>query len=199
MRRPRICRKSESANAIDIVVDFKHVRTRRAKSMSTICLSTKTVADRQREVPLADIVAKRSGQDPAVGKFLEFRVVKYTGAGSEHESGRLRRGQEEDDPAADVHRAGAGDGAKKRTFEFGRSNGTDEKPWTIKTDGGQGLGMDPHRVSAAPTWARVEIWHLESGDELDAPRPHPLRGRHHPEARRLAAAAVGEVGAQGHL
>jgi hypothetical protein len=29
-------------------------------------------------------------------------------------------------------------GARHRTFEFGKSNGTDENPWTIKTDGGRG-------------------------------------------------------------
>ena len=53
--------------------------------------------------------------------------------------------------------------AKHRTFEFGRSNGTDSAPWTIKTDGGAGLGMDPQRVDAAPDIDTVEIWHLETG------------------------------------
>ena len=54
------------------------------------------------------------------------------------------------------------DNAVHRSFEFGRSSGTDRDPWTIKTDGGQGLGADPGRVDAAPALGRVEIWHLES-------------------------------------
>ncbi|NIS00698.1 MAG: hypothetical protein GWN99_06415, partial [Gemmatimonadetes bacterium] len=60
---------------------------------------------------------------------------------------------------------------------------TDEVPWTIKTDGGQGLGMDPRRLSAAPQLATgptqagfdgtnaagddevgtIEIWQITSG------------------------------------
>ena len=51
--------------------------------------------------------------------------------------------------------------AKQRTFEFGRSGGTDSAPWTIKTDGGTGFNMDPDRVSAAPTQGSVEIWHIK--------------------------------------
>jgi hypothetical protein len=56
--------------------------------------------------------------------------------------------------------------ARHRTFEFGRSNGTDSKPWAMKTDGGQGLGMDPRRVSAAPVKnGDNEIWHIINGGE----------------------------------
>ena len=59
--------------------------------------------------------------------------------------------------------------ARKRSFEFGRSGGTDASPWTIKTDGGQGLGMNPHRASAAPAVNAFEIWHLETEDEWSHP------------------------------
>jgi FtsP/CotA-like multicopper oxidase with cupredoxin domain len=58
--------------------------------------------------------------------------------------------------------------AVHREFKFGRSNGTDGAPWTIKTDGGAGYNMDPRRLSAAPNHGEdgtgnVEIWHLKSG------------------------------------
>jgi hypothetical protein len=53
--------------------------------------------------------------------------------------------------------------ARHRTFEFGRSGGSDDKPWTIKTDGGDGLGADPSRVSAAPVEGTAEIWHIVNG------------------------------------
>jgi FtsP/CotA-like multicopper oxidase with cupredoxin domain len=49
-----------------------------------------------------------------------------------------------------------------RKFEFGRSAGTDAKPWTIKTNNepGGGLTADPHRLSAAPHEGSAEIWHI---------------------------------------
>ena len=71
--------------------------------------------------------------------------------------------------------------ARHRRFEFGRSNGTDEEPWTIKTDDiplvndARGFGMDPRRISAAPQLANgatpagysgdgtLEIWKIETG------------------------------------
>jgi len=61
--------------------------------------------------------------------------------------------------------------ARHRTFTFGRSGGTDEAPWTIKTDGGAAFGMDVTRLSAAPNLGELsadglghlEIWKLETG------------------------------------
>jgi hypothetical protein len=73
--------------------------------------------------------------------------------------------------------------ARHRTFEFGRSSGTDEAPWTIKTDNDDALTMDPRRISAAPRLATgptqagfvgtnsagddnvsaLEIWELKTG------------------------------------
>ena len=55
--------------------------------------------------------------------------------------------------------------ARRRRFEFGRSNNTDETPWTIRVDGDVGLGMDPHRVPVATTgWVAGKFWEFESGD-----------------------------------
>jgi hypothetical protein len=51
--------------------------------------------------------------------------------------------------------------ALHRSFEFEREP-TDEKPWVIETDGGKAFGMDPRRVSAAPSKnsGGLEIWRL---------------------------------------
>ena len=51
--------------------------------------------------------------------------------------------------------------ALHRTFEFERQP-TDEKPWVIETDGGKGFGMDPRRISAAPSKnsGGLEVWRL---------------------------------------
>jgi manganese oxidase len=53
--------------------------------------------------------------------------------------------------------------ARERTFEFGRSNGTDDAPWTVRTDGGQGLAADFTRISAAPKQGTREVWTLVNG------------------------------------
>ena len=106
--------------------------------------------------------------DPCVGKFLQFRVQEYNGDDLSM------------DPAEYVSELPSGQPGKKmiplpritqedldnavhREFIFGRSSGTDEAPWTIKTDGGSGFSMDPRRLSAAPAKGGLEIWHLENG------------------------------------
>jgi FtsP/CotA-like multicopper oxidase with cupredoxin domain len=128
-------------------------------------------------IPLADIVSgayvpmmKDDGDDgtpdrwingdPVVGKFLEFRVHEYDGEDlsldpAEYVAGRktmipLRRPTEEELATA-LH----------RSFEFERQP-TDDKPWVIETDGGKGFGMDPRRLSAAPSKnsGGLEVWRL---------------------------------------
>src|SRR5262249_16100618 len=68
-------------------------------------------------------------------------------------------------------------GARHRSFEFG-DEGSDQKPWTIRTDGGQDLGMDPRRISAAPNLGQLtaaglghlEVWSIHTGgDEWSHP------------------------------
>ena len=98
--------------------------------------------------------------DPVVGKFLEFRVRKPTGVDNsldprEYVAGGktmipLRR-PTEDELANALH----------RTFEFERQP-TDKKPWVIETDEGAGFGMDPRRLSAAPSKnsPQLEVWRI---------------------------------------
>ncbi len=121
--------------------------------------------------------------DPAVGKFLEFRVVSYSGTDLSMDPNNFEPGGSKMIPLPIDRNDPQLDNALHRTFKFGRSNGTDKAPWTIKTDGGAGLGMDPRRLSAAPRLATgptqagfdgtnaagddafgtLEIWLLESG------------------------------------
>jgi FtsP/CotA-like multicopper oxidase with cupredoxin domain len=101
-------------------------------------------------------------EDPAVGKFLEFRVVAYEGNDSSMDPVDYVEGKKKMIPLPGFTSAELAN-ARHRTFEFGRSSGTDSAPWTIKTDGGQGFGMDPDRISAAPEEGSAEIWHLENG------------------------------------
>jgi manganese oxidase len=117
--------------------------------------------------------------DPCVGKFLELRVNPYSGTDLSMDPADYIPGKKSmipltihrDDPADQAKLAGA----RHRTFTFGRANGTDKQPWTIKTDGGSGFNMDPRRLSAAPQLANgptqagfsgdgtLEIWRIELG------------------------------------
>ncbi len=121
--------------------------------------------------------------DPGVGKFLEFRVVAYSGTDLSMDPNNFEPGGQKMIPLAIDRNDPQLDTAIHREFKFGRSNGTDSAPWTIKTDGGSGLGMDPRRLSAAPRLATgptqggfdgtnaagddatgtLEIWTLTSG------------------------------------
>ena len=108
--------------------------------------------------------------DPCVGKFLEFRVQAYSGQDLSMNPADYVAGGRKMIP---LPRASAAElaAATHRTFEFGRSGGTDNKPWTIKVDGGEGLAADMRRVSAAPNLGdltseglgHLEVWTIRNG------------------------------------
>ncbi len=131
----------------------------------------------EQAIPLAEILsgayqAVNDGDrwvdgDPCVGKFLEFRVMEYIEEDLSMNPADFERGGLQMIPLARPSAAEIAN-ATHRTFSFGRSSGTDDAPWTIKTDGGTGFNMDPRRLSAAPTLGddglgSLEIWHLENG------------------------------------
>jgi cytochrome c peroxidase/FtsP/CotA-like multicopper oxidase with cupredoxin domain len=152
------------AERFDIVVDFASQGIVPGDKLYLVNVLEHTGGRRPNgKIPLADILSgayspvrtasEWTDGDPAVGKFLEFRVAEYTGTDlsmdpADYEPGGLQMIPlpiDRDDPALNsaVHRA----------YDFGRSSGTDGAPWTIKTDGGAGLNADPRRVSAAPILA----------------------------------------------
>jgi hypothetical protein len=108
--------------------------------------------------------------DPCVGKFLEFRVREYAGRDLSMDPADYVAGRKKLLP---LPRPSASElaHARHRTFDFVRSGGTDEKPWTIKTDGGAAFGMDFSQVSAAPNigelsadgLGHLEVWKITTG------------------------------------
>jgi FtsP/CotA-like multicopper oxidase with cupredoxin domain len=110
---------------------------------------------------------------------MEFRVVAYNGIDRSMDPDDFIAGKKKmiplpldrDDPDDQARLARA----RHHTFEFGRSGGTDEAPWTIKTDDGRGVAMDPRRIDVAPQLATgptpagfegegtLEIWRMENG------------------------------------
>ena len=123
--------------------------------------------------------------DPVVGKFLELRVQPYAGTDlsmdpSAFEPARPGKAAgrkmiplwlDRDNPED----LGKLQNARRRDFEWGRSNGTDLAPWTVKTDGGAGFTADMRRISAAPQLATgpteagfsgdgtTEVWSFKTG------------------------------------
>lgn len=100
--------------------------------------------------------------DPAVGKFMEFRVHPYDGIDYSMDPAQYVKGKKKMIKRPKFSKKELAN-ARHRTFEFGRSSGTDSAPWTIKTDGGSGFATDPKRLSAAPNIGDVEIWHISGG------------------------------------
>jgi FtsP/CotA-like multicopper oxidase with cupredoxin domain len=108
---------------------------------------------------LGDAFAGRS-DDPCVGKFLEFRVVR--------------------DPAVEdkslvpdvlIPNPTLPNAVRERTFVFGRGGMNTTfgsastypellSAWGIKADGGDRLSADWGRISAAPRYGTCEVWHL---------------------------------------
>jgi FtsP/CotA-like multicopper oxidase with cupredoxin domain len=124
--------------------------------------------------------------DPCVGKFMELRVHAYSGTDQSMDPAMYTQGKLKMVPLK-LNRDLAADDAKlrnavHRNFVFGHSGGTDEQPWTVKTDGGVGYNADMRRISAAPTLstgpteggsvqkdAPYEIWSMQLQGGWDHP------------------------------
>jgi FtsP/CotA-like multicopper oxidase with cupredoxin domain len=166
------------AERFDIVVDFS--RFRAGERLYFVNLLEHADGRRpDRQVNLADVVrgiyrpATRDldgdgqadvweGGDPCVGKFLELRVQDYAGTDLSMNPANFIAGRQKLVP---LNRPTAAElaSARHRTFEFGRAGGTDEKPWTVKVDGGPGTNADMRVVSAAPQTGTLEIWKIKNG------------------------------------
>ena len=128
-------------------------------------------------IPLADVVSgayqptmvdddgdgsydRWDNGDPVVGKFLEFRVKKYRGKDMSMNPHMFVEGKKKMIPLRRPTEHELAN-ALHRTFEFEKQP-TDDRPWVIESDGGKGFGMDPRRLSAAPSKnsGGLEVWRL---------------------------------------
>jgi FtsP/CotA-like multicopper oxidase with cupredoxin domain len=101
--------------------------------------------------------------DPCVGKFLEFRIVRNPAQPDISQVPATMI------PNPDLSNIPV---ARQRTFEFGRGaeqttfdpvSSAFEGPWGVKTGGGDMLLADFGRVSAMPRFGTREIWTLKNG------------------------------------
>jgi len=155
------------AERYDIIVDFKNYV---GKKLYFVNLLEHTSGIRpNKEIPLADVLSgkyKADGKsgDPVIGKFMEFRVhalpsgqADYSMNPADYVPGKLKMVPLPKFTMTELKKA------KHRSFEFGKSDGTDAKPWTIKVDRDTPVSADAHLLSAAPQMGGVEIWHLING------------------------------------
>lgn len=150
----------------DIVVDFKGMAP--GTKLFLVNLAEHEDGSRAKQyATLADAMAGKS-DDPVVGKFLQFRVAAaIPGAVDQsmdpalYVEGKLKMIERAKFTAEEIANA------RVRTFRFGHSGGTDDKPWTIRTDSGKADLVDLKRSLALPKLGSVEIWHLINDSEID--------------------------------
>ncbi|MFW6751195.1 multicopper oxidase domain-containing protein [Pseudomonas glycinae] len=188
------------AERFDIIVNFAKSGIKLGDKLFFVNLQAQDDGKGPKEViPLADVLSEKylavikqtskgpqwDRGDPVVGKVLQLNVKAYTGQDlsmnpAAYEPAKPGKAEGMVMIPLKIHRDNAADKALlakalHRTFIFGRSDGTDEAPWTIKTDGGFGFHMDPRRLNAStklasgPTDAGVsgigtlEVWNIKAG------------------------------------
>jgi FtsP/CotA-like multicopper oxidase with cupredoxin domain len=149
------------AERFDIVIDFSLYKTGDKVWMVNLCEhqdGKKPATD----LSLADALSGKS-QDPCVGKFLEFRIVRDPAKPDQSQVPATLI------PNPDLSNIPV---ARERTFEFGdgaKQTSTNMNTaflgqWGIKTDNqGDMLAADFGRVSAAPKYGTREVWTLKNG------------------------------------
>jgi len=148
------------AERYDIVIDFSRYSVGSKVWMVNLAehQDGKRVA---KDLTLSEALSGKS-DDPCVGRFLEFRIVRNPAKPdySQVPSTLI--------PNPDLSSVPV---ARQRTFEFGRgANQTTNDPvssffgpWGVKLDGGDMLAADFGRVSAAPKFGTREVWTLKNG------------------------------------
>jgi len=164
------------AERYDIVVDFSGF-TPGTRLYMVNMLQHKDGQATDKVIPIADIVSgayapttvdddndgtpdRWANGDPVVGKFMEFRVHDYEGEDLSMDPAMYVEGGKTMIPLRRPTESELAN-ALHRSFEFERQP-TDDKPWVIETDGGKGFGMDPRRITAAPSKnsGGLEVWRL---------------------------------------
>jgi FtsP/CotA-like multicopper oxidase with cupredoxin domain len=148
------------AERYDIVVDFSQFKPG-TKLYFVNTIEHRDGAGPKDVIPLNEILSGKYSGDPAIGKFMEFRVKSYYETDLSMDPADYVEGKKKMIPRPTLSATDLAN-ARRRTFEFGRSGGTDDAPWTIKVDGGNGNNADMLRVSAAPEVGALEIWKIES-------------------------------------
>jgi FtsP/CotA-like multicopper oxidase with cupredoxin domain len=144
----------------DIVIDFSRYSIGRSVSLVNLTEHEDGRGPSQ-DLTLAEALAGTS-QDPCVGTFLEFRIVRDPAQPDVSQVPDVLI------PNPDLTAIPV---AATRLFEFNRGAGqttndpvtTGFGPWGIETDDGETLAADFGRISAGPKFGTREIWTLKNG------------------------------------
>lgn len=146
------------AERYDVVIDFSRYAV--GSKVWMVNLTQQTNGKKpDKDLSLQEALAG-SGNDPVVGKFLEFRIVRQPA---------VQDVSQVPDPLIPNPTLPAV--TRTRTFEFG-SGGSQTTtgstsftgPWGVKTDNqGPMLNADYGRVTAAPSFGTTEQWTLQNG------------------------------------
>ena len=149
----------------DIVVDFAKFKDGDKLYLVNTLEHTGGRGPEKDAVPLANILSGAYQGDPAVGKFLEFRVVAYAGQDLSMNPADYEPGKKQMVPLPALPAPGSRAylTANHRSFEFGRSGGTDKHPWTIKVDDQAIVTAELDQAAAVPDRGDFEIWHFRNG------------------------------------
>ncbi len=167
------------AERYDIVIDFSRYSVGQKVWMVNLAehQDGKLV---HKNLSIAEALSGNS-DDPAVGKFLEFRIARNPAQPdiSQVPATLIPNPDLSNIPVAQERIFEFGRGAKQTTFDpvssfFG--------PWGVKTDGGDMLAADFGRISAAPRFGTREVWTLRNGG---AGWDHPIH-IHFEEGQTLA-------------
>ncbi|HEY6911451.1 MAG TPA: multicopper oxidase domain-containing protein [Myxococcales bacterium] len=148
------------AERYDVVVDFSKYAVGQRVYFVNLC-EHQNGKKPSKDLSLADALAGKSN-DPVVGKFLEFRIVRKPAVPDQSQVPDTLI------PNPDLSTIPV---ARSRTFEFG-SGATQTTtgstafngPWGIKTDDqGATLAADYGRTTAVPKPGTREIWTLKNG------------------------------------
>lgn len=151
------------AERYDIIVDFSTFTEGQRLYLVNLMEHKTGRGPEAKAVPLAAAFNGTYVGDPVVGRILEFRVKAYSGVDTsmnpaDYVPGRRKMIERNTFTTAELATAPA------RTFTFGRSGGTDNRPWVVKTDGGASLSFEPNRLTAEPTrGGSAEKWTFVNG------------------------------------
>lgn len=148
------------AERFDIVIDFKRYAV--GSKVWMVNLAEHENGRKPKEdLSLRDALNGKS-DDPCVGRFLEFRVVRDPARTDQSQVPAVLC------PNPDLSKVPV---TAQRTFEFGRGakQTTSDPissffgPWGVKAGGGDMVAADFGRISAAPRFGTREIWTLKNG------------------------------------
>ena len=170
----------------DIIIDFAPLYAKGVRKVFLVNLMEHANGAGPKTVPITLAAAfdafnttnknAYKGNDLAIGKFMEFRLRPLPAGQVDVSMNPAQYTETVVDPVTKktipgkvmlplpTFTAAELTNAKHRTFIYGKKPDTitDGIPWTIATDGGEGLTADIDRISAAPTKNSVEIWHLSN-------------------------------------